>query len=94
MAAKTCQTGLMSEKSLRSMSNRIHVTIKDMLNVFDLKAPQKPDDQSASLVGELIATEMLLDPQKFVQGPWECATTTLASDRYGVRSIRLRQSLK
>ena len=39
-------------------------------------------------------TEMLLDPDEFVQTNYECATTIERVDTNGKKSICLRQSLK
>ena len=65
----------MDTETVEFMGNRVQVTVRDMVKVFQLEKKNSTDNNrdrenfkiKANIIGEIIATESLLDPQKFVE---------------------------
>ena len=62
---------MMDSQTLRNLSNRLQLTVNDKVKVIDFRADKK---DPILLAGELISTESLMDPQRFVETGLECAT--------------------
>ena len=68
VAARASDAGRLDESSLQSYNNTLQVTVRDRVKVFELR------ENEAILTGELMGTESLIDPQKFVDEGYQCAS--------------------
>ena len=79
LVAKADPTGMLDKEHLNRYGNRITLTIRDKVKIFDLDTLQKvqnSEDKASGtyLAGELLSTESLMDPQKYVSTEHRCGT--------------------
>ena len=60
--AKMSRSGLLNQDSLQKFGNYLQVTLRNRVLIFDIE-PQTPVP-----VDELSSSEVLMDPQRFVEG--------------------------